>query len=231
MKYILLAVLATALTLFTGFPSRESHPTPTKTYVEEKAGLDALRLRHAAAATITPEVLKAARKDLSEGITTKLIPHWYGTGWDFNGITRTPGEGDIACGYFITTLALDAGLQVERAKLAQQASSAIIKTLCTESSVRRHWKGYDAFITDMKNSPDGLYIVGLDFHCGFFLKDATGMYFIHSNYINRKGVMKENAGESQALSDSKSFMTGCLSSNDALIRKWIKGEKIVTVLP
>jgi hypothetical protein len=231
MKYILLAALGAGISLFAILPGRESKVAPVKTYAEDKSALEALRQKHAAAPSLTTGVLSAAGKDLSEGITGKLIPHWYGTGWDFNGVTRTPGEGDIACGYFITTLALDAGLQVERARLAQQPSSAIIKTLCSESSISRHWKGYDVFLADMQKSADGLYIVGLDFHCGFFLKDATGMYFIHSNYIKRKGVMKEKAEDSQALSDSKSFMTGCLSSNDALIRQWIRGEKIVTVLP
>jgi hypothetical protein len=41
-----------------------------------------------------------------------------------------PSHGNIACGYFITTLMRDAGIPVQRAKLAQQTTSAIIHKLC-----------------------------------------------------------------------------------------------------
>jgi hypothetical protein len=232
MKTFALTLLALAVTAVSWMAFSNPEPVaPKNTYAQDKALVEALRARHAEVlANGNTSITKTALKDLSAGITDRLIPHWYGTRWDFNGVTRTPGEGEIACGYFITTLALDAGLQVERAKLAQQASSNIIQTLCTESSIKRHWKGFDAFLAHMRQSPNGLYIVGLDFHCGFFLKDDTGMYFIHSNYIGRKGVMKEKAEDSQALSDSKSFMSGCLSSNEELAKKWLKGEKIPTVV-
>ncbi|WP_346883237.1 hypothetical protein [uncultured Algibacter sp.] len=32
-----------------------------------------------------------------------IVPHWYGTTWDFNGHTNIPNQGDIACGYFVST--------------------------------------------------------------------------------------------------------------------------------
>ncbi len=32
-----------------------------------------------------------------------IVPHWYGTPWDFNGHTNIPNQGEIACGYFVST--------------------------------------------------------------------------------------------------------------------------------
>jgi hypothetical protein len=62
------------------------------------------------------------KKDLAYIIDKKLLPYWLGTTWNFNGTTQVPGEGSIACGYFVTTLLRDAGVKLERVKLAQMAS-------------------------------------------------------------------------------------------------------------
>jgi len=45
--------------------------------------------------------------------------------------------------------------------------------------------------------------------------------FIHSNYNNRKGVMKEEAGNSAALKASKTRWLVCLTSDRTFIRKWL----------
>lgn len=67
---------------------------------------------------------------ISRFITDSIIPCWYGTPWNFNGCTTEPGKGSIACGYFVTTVLKDAGLQLNRIKLAQQPSGIIIHQLC-----------------------------------------------------------------------------------------------------
>jgi hypothetical protein len=43
--------------------------------------------------------------------------------------SETPGRGEIACGYFVSTVLRDAGFGVERVRLAQQASERIVRTL------------------------------------------------------------------------------------------------------
>ncbi|RYD70663.1 MAG: hypothetical protein EOP53_25020, partial [Sphingobacteriales bacterium] len=53
-------------------------------------------------------------------ISKKMPGYWDGTVWDFNGTTRKPGEGSIACGYFITTILEDIGLKISRIKMAQE---------------------------------------------------------------------------------------------------------------
>src|SRR5688572_15466983 len=49
-------------------------------------------------------------------INYKIPLYWTGTPWDFNGVTRKPGEGKIACGYFITNTLTDLGFTLERIK-------------------------------------------------------------------------------------------------------------------
>ena len=66
-------------------------------------------------------VIDSAKNFLYESILNKLIPHWYGTLCDFNGYTSKPGEGVIACGYFVSTLLRDAGFNLNRYDLAKQS--------------------------------------------------------------------------------------------------------------
>ncbi len=71
-------------------------------------------------------ILKYAKGFLFEMITTDIFNCWYGTPWDFNGQTRTPQQGSNACGYFVTGVLYDAGLNIPRVNWAQQASEVFI---------------------------------------------------------------------------------------------------------
>lgn len=144
--------------------------------------------------------------------------YWKGTGWDFNGVTRTPGNGDIACGYFITTVLQDLGFQLKRTWLAQQAASVIVKQLTAGAHSFSSVPAMIRFIQQQKEHD--VFIVGLDFHTGFMIKDGKDVYFLHSNYINRKGVIKEPAATSAALNASKYFLLGSLYRNDKLMKQW-----------
>lgn len=148
------------------------------------------------------------------------IPHyWTGTPWDFNGTTRIPGQGNIACGYFVTNTLSDIGFNIQRVKLAQQASSYMIKTLCVNVKTI---SGFQQFKNYINTQPaNSIFIIGLDFHTGFILKDDKQSYFLHSNYINRQGVIKETMDNSKALANSKVFVVGGLSQNKALLQNWV----------
>ena len=82
------------------------------------------------------EVYNKSRRLLITYFSDSLFVCWYGTGWDFNGTTTTPRDGNIACGYFVTTLIRDAGFDIQRTKLAQCASSTMINTLCPKNDVK-----------------------------------------------------------------------------------------------
>ena len=157
---------------------------------------------------------------LFEVIAKSIPAYWIGTTWDFNGVTRTPQKGAIACGYFITTVLEDIGIQLERVKLAQQVSSVMIKKLTVKVKNTTNFSTLKTYIsTGLKND---IFIIGLDFHTGFIVKEGTTFYFLHSNYINREGVIKENIENSAALKGSSNYMIGSLLQNEILVQKWAK---------
>lgn len=152
-------------------------------------------------------------------VNDSLPAYWNGTPWDFYGMTRTPQQGEIACGYFVTNTLADLGLKIERVKLAQCASGEMIKKLCTDIHTFSGIKNFEAYMD--KQPENSVFIVGLDFHTGYIVKDVTGSYFLHSNYIKRKGVMKEKIGESAALAKNKFFMIGSLTANKKRLEEWV----------
>jgi len=174
-------------------------------------------------------VINDAREYLTQSVYNEIFPYWYGTGWDFNGTTETPGQGKIACGYFVSTVLRDTGLKVQRARMAQQASENIVLSLTTDAHIKRFRNvPINAFVQSVQNWGPGLYVVGLDIHTGFILNVDGDVYFIHSSYIDPYTVVKDRALESRILSDSKYRVLGKISADDQLIMKWLRGEAIAT---
>jgi hypothetical protein len=91
--------------------------------IEEKRLELATRYRQSQTNPQRAEVVGEAREVLFNAIRDDLLPQWSGTPWDFNGTTEIPGEGKIACGYFVTTILRDAGFKVQRAKMVNFGSS------------------------------------------------------------------------------------------------------------
>jgi hypothetical protein len=217
-----------------------STPVPTinpTEYKNVRSKIDAARVelsRRYQRATSSDEKLKVlndARELLTQSVYSDIFPYWYGTGWDFNGTTETPGQGKIACGYFVSTALRDAGLKVERVRMAQQASENIVLSLTTAANIKRFRNvGIADFVQTVQNWGPGLYVVGLDIHTGFVLNVDGDVYFIHSSYVDPYTVVKERALESRILSGSKYRVLGKLSADDQLIMKWLTGESIATHL-
>jgi hypothetical protein len=175
-------------------------------------------------------VIEKARKYLVSSIYSEIFPEWYGTDWDFYGTTQTPKAGQIACGYFVSTVLRDAGAKVQRVSMAQQASENIIKSLTTAKFIKRFSNfTIEKFIDDVKNQGEGLYVVGLDVHVGFILHDGKDIWFIHSSYGEPSEVVKEKALDSVILSSSKYRVTGKISADDNFILKWLNQTAIPTV--
>ena len=187
------------------------------------------RYQRAATSDQKLKLVNDAREYLTQSVYNEIFPYWYGTGWDFNGTTEAPGKGKIACGYFVSTVLRDAGLKVQRALMAQQASENIVLSLTTEANIKRFRNvNITDFVQAVQNWGPGLYVVGLDIHTGFILNVEGDVYFIHSSYIDPYAVVKERALESRILSGSKYRILGKLSADDQLIMKWLNGEAIAT---
>ena len=45
-------------------------------------------------------------------IVNGIVPYWYGTPWSFEGHTNQPHQGEIACGYFVSTTLKHMGLNI-----------------------------------------------------------------------------------------------------------------------
>ncbi len=155
-----------------------------------------------------------------------VFPSWYGTTWDFNGYTDKPGDGLIACGYFVSTPLKHMGFNLNRFKVAQQYSHSIVNTLCSDI---HDIQGYDKVLERLKVSKIGLYIVGLDNHVGFISIEQGGLYFIHSSYVEPGCVLREKIESSAVFQYSKRFVIGNFSGNGAILRKWLKNEAIQIV--
>ena len=151
-----------------------------------------------------------------------IFPYWYGTEWDFNGHTDSPRKGQIACGYFVSTTMRHSGIKLDRYKLAQKAASDIINEVCVKGSAK--WFSLlDDLSNHIKGRPDGLYVLGLDYHVGFVLRENGKNYFIHSDYFNGK-VTKEELKKSTAANSTDRYYIGSLSENKELMKRWLIGN-------
>jgi hypothetical protein len=205
-------------------------PPPPPDYAAIRADLKSRRValarewkRHPARA------LAKARTLLVTTLRDRLLPAWNGTAWAMNGTSQTPHEGAIACGYFISTTLLHAGFQVERARLGQQASEHITRSLVTSEPIwRSSEQPIDDFVAKLRKRGDGIYLVGLDNHVGFVIVDGGATWFHHSGPGD--GVRREPAHTAAFLSTSH-YREAAKLFDDELLEKWLRGDAIATVLP
>jgi hypothetical protein len=155
-------------------------------------------------------------------LADSIIPYWYGTGWDFNGTTETPGKGKIACGYFITTTLRDMGYKINRYKVAQMPSTGIIKSLVQKKNICYYYNNsFEEFIDKIMSQGPGFYVVGLDNHVGYLYHDGELLYFIHSTFVGKSCVMKEIAKQSSVLASSAFRVTGKISDDEIFLQRWM----------
>lgn len=164
----------------------------------------------------------------TEMLLKEIIPHWYGTPWAFEGHTETPGQGQIACGYFVSTTLQHAGLNLNRYRLAQQspADEALMLSLGDTVRVVRRSDAAQALTFWRKQLHDGLYFIGLGaYHVGYLLKQGPGIYLIHSNYAPPYQVQLQKAEES-VLTGFSVFYLADITFNRRLMEYWLSGEKV-----
>ncbi len=166
--------------------------------------------------------LATIQKAFVKSMTQHIFPYWYGTDWDFNGTTETPHKGKIACGYFVTTTLRDAGVTINRVKMAQCASEEMIRSLVSKKSI--HYLSnmtLEEFDKKLSVLGNGLYIIGLDNHTGFIWVSQQGHFFIHSTGWFPFKVVKDKVLESSVLKKSKYRVVGKISEDEVFLRKWL----------
>ena len=175
------------------------------------------------------ETLDQIRTKFTKHLVSDIIPQWFGTKWSFDGYSEIPKSGSIACGYFVSTTLRDVGLNINRYKLAQKAPYKEAEVLACGSPIetlqnktKEELKAY--FLTNKK---DGLYFLGLENHVGFILKEDKNVYFIHSNYLNNTGPVKEKIEDSKVMNSSVYHFCK-ITHNDILLKKWVNNEVVAT---
>ncbi|MFC4990996.1 hypothetical protein [Rubritalea tangerina] len=152
---------------------------------------------------------------------------WLGTPWDYNGTSETPGQGQIACGYFVNTIMRDLGFNLPRIKLSQQASQIILGAYVPKEAMTiRSGMGYQAFCQLILSRPAGIYIVGLDKHVGFIVHDGSKLHFIHSSGRPPWCVVDEKQNDAPALEASTYRVFGNVTAQDATLEKWLTKSAI-----
>lgn len=152
--------------------------------------------------------VRSAKEGAFDARLADIHAEWMGTPWTFSGTSQTPRQGSIACGYFVTTTLEQAGVELERIRLAQAASETMILAITPSASIKRFSNAsLDAFLHSVRKQGEGYYIVGLDNHTGFLKVEASGeIVFIHSG--PGRGVVAETPEDSPELANSKYRVTG-----------------------
>ena len=152
---------------------------------------------------------------------------WLGTKYDFNGTAAGPGEGTIACGYFVATVLKDAGFKVDRYKLAQQPSENILRTfLPKKACILTVGQDYQEFAAEVAKREPGVYVVGLDTHVAFIVVRDGGFHFIHASGSKPWCVVEQGAEEAGTLRRSSWKMLGNLTRDPLVIRHWLMTDRI-----
>lgn len=162
-----------------------------------------------------------------DAVLPELMRCWLGTGWDFHGTSEVPGEGRIACGYFVATVLRDAGFRVDRYKLARQPSQNILRSfLPREALTLRVGVPYETFAAELETMESGVRIVGLDHHVAFLVRGSDGFRFIHSSGSAPWCVVDEDRERADVLRRSNYRVHGSLTGDRQVILRWLAGEKI-----
>ena len=222
-------VLALAA-LLSASPENVQAPTVVEKYLTAGRALEAKRVALAKEAQKDrATALTKARQVLLSYLEHAAFPAWEGTVWDFNGTSTTPGEGVIACGYYVSTVLVQAGVKVERVRLAQQASMFIVTTLARGSKVERLTPKDNAEALDQIRDrfPHAeLVVIGFDYHVGFLRLTKDGAAFCHSSYLEPGGVTCEDPVASGAFASKLYVVADAL--NDQLLDDWLQGRAIKT---
>ena len=175
-----------------------------------------------------PLVLAKARAVLLQAFDAEVMPAWSGTPWDFNGTTERPREGLIACGYLVSTVLKHLGFQVERFRLAQQASAHIVASVSTVPALRLSNLEHADVVKRVRETwGDGLYVIGMDYHVGFLRLTATQALLCHAAYVPPAVAVCEDAITSNGMPSTLHVVGPAFT--DARLEGWLQGTKVKTV--
>ncbi|MCF7866426.1 hypothetical protein K9L67_02460 [Candidatus Woesearchaeota archaeon] len=174
------------------------------------------------------EIIKSAQTYINDSIIKEIFPAWYGTNWEFEGISKKPGKNSsIACGHFIGRTLNDAGFNISPEHLGQQVSSYIIKNLNenkkTKAFSNKPISDIEEFI---EKNGKGLYVVGLDKHAATITYDENGMKLVHSSYyLKDDKVLSEPLEGHNPFADSQYRVVGKIIDEN-MVKNWLTDKRM-----
>ena len=172
------------------------------------------------------KAIDSASRYLYSKLLNDIVPHWYGTEWDFNGHTNIPNQGEIACGYFVSTTLKHLDFNLNRYKMAQAAGmdEATLLQHRTELKVFSNISFEELKAKVNKVYNDGIYFVGLDNHVGYVLIKDKELYFLHSSYCVDKVIIE--LAETSPCFWSNIYVFAEINTNKDLVKHWILNERL-----
>ena len=199
-------------------------------YADTKVASGQLRKRLSEELRLGNISFDSIKVEFTNHLVDKIIPHWYGTPWSFEGHTAMPNQGKIACGYFISTTLRDMGIKLNRYKLAQKSPideaktiscGTIINTVVQETPKK-------AFEEIDRLTQEGIHFIGFDKgHVGYLLKRKGELFLIHSNYFSPGSVCIEPLAESKVFKSFSKFHLVDISNNDVLLQLWLDSGTVL----
>lgn len=170
-------------------------------------------------------ILRQAGNYLENIIANDIVYYWYGTGFDKEGTSANPGSGRIACSYFVATMLTEAGLNIDRIKLAQLSAQGIIKTLSTPEHLTRCTTPaeVESLITQKGK---GLYFIGFSYHVGFLYYNGSEIDLIHASPLPPGTVSRIPMKTARSFDYSNFYDIGKLTDNRDLVINWLTGKKM-----
>jgi len=209
---------------------QKSKETVLASYYIEKESIKTLRNQIVEDLNRNTIEMDSVKSSFTNHLVYRLIPHWYGTKWNFDGHTAIPNQGEISCGYFVSTTLRDMGLNLNRYKLAQKSPIDEAKMISCGSEIKTITApDTETAIGDIcEVTPEGVSFIGFDEgHVGFLLKQDGALFLIHSNYLFPNAVCMERIEDSSVFKKFSKFYIVEISTNERLLQYWLNGVEIL----
>jgi hypothetical protein len=240
--------LALALACGCGDSSPPAEPTPAVTEVAPLARHDAalvriadereaLAARYQEASTEAEQakIRAQARRLLEDTIIDEVFPAWLGMPWGMgsDSTATRPHEPNmkVGCSYFVTSVLLSVGVQLEnRFTFAQAPAIHIQRSLAPDQDALHRYFSIpaDRLHERIAALGDGLYIIGLDTHVGFVVVRDSEVRMVHASYTEDRVVTDELLVESTAIANSrpKGYFVTPLFQDGRLVDLWLRGQAV-----
>jgi len=192
-------------------PSQESYAQQKKTVKDVKNGLT------------TATSIEETSRVFTSIMVQHLIPYWVGTPWSFEGHPEQPGTQPVACSYFVATVLRDAGVALNRYRMAQLGPEEEARYLSKNDPYLTLSFSDAASGKKMlaEKIPEGIHFIGFGaIHVGFIYRKGNQMVFIHSYYKNAVGVLIDPVENSPLWEVCNRFYVYPLSGNASFLTRW-----------